>query len=147
MIRRPPRSTLFPYTTLFRSLSAYDVIGGERWDRLEDLHLLVSNRFAIGSDRRLHGQIAQDLEQMVLDHVADGARLVIERASALNPELFGHGDLHALDVIPVPEGLEEGVREPEEEHVVHGPLPEVVVDPEDRRLVEGSEQNPVELPR
>src|SRR2546422_4462413 len=23
MIRRPPRSTLFPYTTLFRSLSAY----------------------------------------------------------------------------------------------------------------------------
>src|SRR2546425_344998 len=26
MIRRPPRSTLFPYTTLFRSLSA-------RWDR------------------------------------------------------------------------------------------------------------------
>src|SRR3989449_10253792 len=24
MIRRPPRSTLFPYTTLFRSLCAYD---------------------------------------------------------------------------------------------------------------------------
>src|SRR3989441_9710205 len=24
MIRRPPRSTLFPYTTLFRSLQAYD---------------------------------------------------------------------------------------------------------------------------
>src|SRR3712207_7209556 len=27
MIRRPPRSTLFPYTTLFRSLDAYG--GGE----------------------------------------------------------------------------------------------------------------------
>src|SRR2546428_3806993 len=25
MIRRPPRSTLFPYTTLFRSLSKYNV--------------------------------------------------------------------------------------------------------------------------
>src|SRR2546422_1294001 len=25
MIRRPPRSTLFPYTTLFRSVSAYEV--------------------------------------------------------------------------------------------------------------------------
>src|SRR5207248_10947866 len=25
MIRRPPRSTLFPYTTLFRSLMAYEV--------------------------------------------------------------------------------------------------------------------------
>src|SRR5256885_5434196 len=27
MIRRPPRSTLFPYTTLFRSLSATRAIG------------------------------------------------------------------------------------------------------------------------
>src|SRR5258708_20560574 len=26
MIRRPPRSTLFPYTTLFRSLPGYDVL-------------------------------------------------------------------------------------------------------------------------
>src|SRR3712207_7093700 len=29
MIRRPPRSTLFPYTTLFRSAST--VAGGVRW--------------------------------------------------------------------------------------------------------------------
>src|SRR2546422_5126936 len=28
MIRRPPRSTLFPYTTLFRSLEATDPHGG-----------------------------------------------------------------------------------------------------------------------
>src|SRR3712207_8206718 len=31
MIRRPPRSTLFPYTTLFRSTS-FDVVGGE-WSK------------------------------------------------------------------------------------------------------------------
>src|SRR3712207_6942027 len=29
MIRRPPRSTLFPYTTLFRSLGAGSEVGGE----------------------------------------------------------------------------------------------------------------------
>src|SRR3712207_8646936 len=29
MIRRPPRSTLFPYTTLFRSSITYDVSGLE----------------------------------------------------------------------------------------------------------------------
>src|SRR3712207_9054568 len=28
MIRRPPRSTLFPYTTLFRSADAIDLRGG-----------------------------------------------------------------------------------------------------------------------
>src|SRR3712207_6931128 len=32
MIRRPPRSTLFPYTTLFRSLSAFE----ERLNRLAE---------------------------------------------------------------------------------------------------------------
>src|SRR3712207_7564323 len=30
MIRRPPRSTLFPYTTLFRSLQ---IIAAAKWDR------------------------------------------------------------------------------------------------------------------
>src|SRR5258706_7451356 len=29
MIRRPPRSTLFPYTTLFRSIDAFDQWGVE----------------------------------------------------------------------------------------------------------------------
>src|SRR5256885_14017319 len=35
MIRRPPRSTLFPYTTLFRSGHGYadDVVGGEKVGR------------------------------------------------------------------------------------------------------------------
>src|SRR5437868_8025653 len=30
MIRRPPRSTLFPYTTLFRSLALTDVLRDQR---------------------------------------------------------------------------------------------------------------------
>src|SRR2546426_8370170 len=41
MIRRPPRSTLFPYTTLFRSHGAHHLVveqrrggaGGQQWDR------------------------------------------------------------------------------------------------------------------
>src|SRR3712207_7463495 len=35
MIRRPPRSTLFPYTTLFRSL-AVDVLGAPDDQRVQD---------------------------------------------------------------------------------------------------------------
>src|SRR5215216_7034900 len=39
MIRRPPRSTLFPYTTLFRSL--YEMkVGGQLGLLLGDLHLV-----------------------------------------------------------------------------------------------------------
>src|SRR3712207_7269622 len=39
MIRRPPRSTLFPYTTLFRS-DAPDQIAGRSHEPLEDLRVV-----------------------------------------------------------------------------------------------------------
>src|SRR5256885_7464281 len=35
MIRRPPRSTLFPYTTLFRSV--YALAKGGRWDEAREI--------------------------------------------------------------------------------------------------------------
>src|SRR3989454_7695678 len=35
MIRRPPRSTLFPYTTLFRSISDLEVLGFDRIGKSE----------------------------------------------------------------------------------------------------------------
>src|SRR3712207_8718781 len=44
MIRRPPRSTLFPYTTLFRSA------GGERLRRA--LHPQLRGEPAVGADLR-----------------------------------------------------------------------------------------------
>src|SRR5256885_16095327 len=39
MIRRPPRSTLFPYTTLFRSLEDFRLVEPDR-EPLRDLRLL-----------------------------------------------------------------------------------------------------------
>src|SRR3712207_8433517 len=43
MIRRPPRSTLFPYTTLFRSV-------GETLPRPSDVRLVVLGLFPVGLD-------------------------------------------------------------------------------------------------
>src|SRR5256885_7250048 len=50
MIRRPPRSTLFPYTTLFRSgqLQVYEEIPAELRERVEDVLL---NRRPDATDR------------------------------------------------------------------------------------------------
>src|SRR5256885_11903106 len=44
MIRRPPRSTLFPYTTLFRSLAARDLA-----------HLVIINPAGVFSDSVMRG--------------------------------------------------------------------------------------------
>src|SRR3712207_8880751 len=45
MIRRPPRSTLFPYTTLFRSnyIIRKNFINNNKWLRYQDIYKLVKN--------------------------------------------------------------------------------------------------------
>src|SRR3712207_8279720 len=44
MIRRPPRSTLFPYTTLFRSLEILDQVAlGTGLDRLEEVGVVLGD--------------------------------------------------------------------------------------------------------
>src|SRR3712207_7707227 len=74
MIRRPPRSTLFPYTTLFRSH-----VSGARHDDVGDLAVVRARPLpdpdapcAVG-DRLVHGQ-------------------VVERGL-----LAGHDDVHVVD--------------------------------------------------
>src|SRR2546429_5887179 len=49
MIRRPPRSTLFPYTTLFRSHPR---------ERDGAFPVMVPERLAVGGDRDIFGTIA-----------------------------------------------------------------------------------------
>src|SRR2546427_10894160 len=62
MIRRPPRSTLFPYTTLFRSHLGLDPITLERAEVLDEhlahevIHLMLN----------AHGQKALRVELMAL---------------------------------------------------------------------------------
>src|SRR5438132_4664848 len=51
MIRRPPRSTLFPYTTLFRSAAVHE-LALERAPQVVDL-LLVDEQVAVAGDAEL----------------------------------------------------------------------------------------------
>src|SRR2546422_8846197 len=59
MIRRPPRSTLFPYTTLFRSApSAPDIALGVTADTVRESRLEVGENFPAAQ----RGAIAHDVE-------------------------------------------------------------------------------------
>src|SRR3712207_8384669 len=69
MIRRPPRSTLFPYTTLFRS---------EAGDPLLRLLAQVEDFGRCGGRRRRLQLLAAERDQMV-DHPAPGVGQRLDR--------------------------------------------------------------------
>ena len=77
---------------------------------------------------------------MVLEDVADRPRPLVEAGPALDPHRLRDGDLDVVDELAVPDGLEDAVREPQRQHVLHGLLAEVVVDPEDLLLAEPAMQ-------
>src|SRR3712207_7049165 len=74
MIRRPPRSTLFPYTTLFRSLLRY----AQRQHQADQLQQHEAHDPAVddrGDHRRaLHEQLARVAEQRAVGETVERLR-------------------------------------------------------------------------
>jgi len=81
---------------------------------------------------------------VILNYVADSSRLIIKSAAPLDTEIFGHRDLHTLDMVAIPERFQKRISKAEKEHVVHRPFSQVMVDAEDRLLVESAQQGAVE---
>src|ERR1041384_5301157 len=68
MIRRPPRSTLFPYTTLFRSAGhslAFGLLGARGDRRLGDIHAEGSLGAGLEHPERECSDAGPDVEQRV----------------------------------------------------------------------------------
>src|SRR3712207_8765908 len=59
MIRRPPRSTLFPYTTLFRSAD-------------EDVHVLAESALLVDHAEAQAGELAVEVTKELVDGAAVG---------------------------------------------------------------------------
>src|SRR3989441_8118087 len=75
MIRRPPRSTLFPYTTLFRSVGIAALAGEEERPEPSEIvapHVLPGRIVALdGADRR--GSREEYADAVLRDHPPEGA--------------------------------------------------------------------------
>ena len=104
--------------------------------RLQHLQLLVANAVRLERDRRLHRRQAQNLQQVVLHHVAQAAGLFEVAAAPLDADGLGPGDLDVVDEVVVPDRLEDAVREAEHQQVLDGLFSEVVVDAIDLLLVQ-----------
>ncbi len=84
------------------------------------------------------------LEEVVLEHVPDDARLFVVAPAVLDPDRLGGGDLDVMDVLAVPDGFEDRVREAEHEEVLHRLFAEVMVDAVDLVLGEGAPHDRVQ---
>lgn len=73
---------------------------------------------------------------MVLDHVTGRADAVVVPGASTEADVLGHRDLNVVDVVRVPDRIEQLVREAQSQNVLDGFLTEVVVDTEDRVLGE-----------
>lgn len=81
---------------------------------------------------------------MILNHVTSGPGLVVKCAPTFDPEVFRHRDLNALDVVSIPKRLQKAVGEPEVDNVVDWPLPQIMIDAEDRGFRKVSQQDTVQ---
>ena len=113
-----------------------DLLGRDAPQGLEHLELLVAHGLGLEHHRRLHGDDRQQLQHVVLDDVAEGADLVVVAAAALDADRLGHGQLHVVDEVAIPDRLEDAIGQAKGQDVLDGLFAEVVVDSIDLRLVE-----------
>src|SRR3712207_4280412 len=117
MIRRPPRSTLFPYTTLFRSALALRaalrqapkvILVGEMRDRetievaleaAETGHLVLSTLHTIDASKtvdRIIGVFPKNEEKVIRTRLAQTFRFIVSQR--LLPRADGQGRVAAIEI-------------------------------------------------
>ena len=122
-------------------------MGFERTQRAQHLQLLVAHPIGFQRHRRFHRDQAQKLQHVVLQHVAQRARVIVVAAALLHADRLGDRDLHVVDHVGIPQPFEDRVGEAEREQVLHRLLAEVVVDAEGLRLAEHRADLVVDLAR
>src|SRR5687768_18329099 len=94
MIRRPPRSTLFPYTTLFRSRHYFDLrllqrrsaIAGEALARQREIGALLESRARNGLDSTLESERSEEQTSELQSRLHLVCSLLLEKKKKKNTQ-------------------------------------------------------------
>jgi hypothetical protein len=113
--------------------------------RAQHLDLLVAHRGRIEVGRRLHRHQRQQLQHVVLDHVAQRPGAVVIIAAALEADRLGDADLDMIDMGAVPQRLEQRIGEAQSQQVLDRFLAEIMVDPERALFGKGGGDRVVDL--
>ena len=111
---------------------------------MKQLQTLVASRLGEERCRRFHRRDREQLEQVVLHHIAQRARPVVVATPLFDADGLGHCDLHVVDVATVPDRLENPVAEAERDDVLDRLLAQGVIDPVDLRFQQDGEDALIE---
>ena len=79
--------------------------------RAHDLDFLIADGVRAQVGGRFHADEAEELQKMILHHVAQSTRALVIAGASFHSERFRGRDLNMIDVTRVPERLEDGVGE------------------------------------
>ena len=128
-------------------LAAHDILGRDRFQRADHLQLFVAHRVRVEMIGRLHRDQAQQLHHVVLHHVADGAGMVVIFAAPAHAHGFGNRDLDMVDILRVPQRLEQDIGETHGHQVLDRFLAQIMVDAIDLVFAEMPRQRGVQFAR
>ena len=115
--------------------------------RLQHFALLGTYRFGVETGRWLHRGQLEQLKQVIGHHVTQRAGGIIKSSPRPDAKRLRDGDLHMINVVAIPQRLEDAVAEPKDHDVLHRLLAEIMVDAEYLLLRHGGEEQAIELPR
>ncbi len=130
-------------------LGAYDVgddiLPNHRLQGVQDFDLFVAHRVGIEGNGRLHCYQGEQLQHVVLHHIADRPRFLVIAAAPFQSDVLRHCDLHMVNIAAVPYRLEDAICQAEDEDVLHRFFAQVVIDAVDLFLFEDFAHLPVEF--
>ena len=122
-----------------------DSRGSDRVERAQHLDLLVAHRGRVEVGRRLHRDQGEQLQHVVLDHVAKRAGALVIIDPPLQPDRLADGDLDMIDMRAVPQRLEHQIGKPQRQQILHRFLAEIMIDPENPVLGESRGDRVIDL--
>ena len=129
-----------PRTILPAHDPARQIIQRERLNRPQHFDFFVAHAVGVKRNRRLHRHQRQHLQHVILEHVAQLPGLLVISGAMLHAERLRHRNLHVINILAIPDRLENRVRKAEHQNILHRHFAEIMVNPVNLRFGQRRQQ-------
>ena len=114
---------------------------------MQYLGLFVAHRVRLKRNGRLHRGQADELHDVVGYHVTQGSRSIVVPAALFDADGFTDGNLHVIDIAPVPDRFKDSIGKAEGQNILDCFLAQIMIDTVNLLFVHFLQQLLVQGPR